>query len=135
MTPCAECARTTDTLTDAARKMRDRDVGSLPVCGEDDRLYGVISDRDIVVKCLAEGRCPGATTVESCCETRPVTIGADDPIEQALRNMVDHHLRRLPVVDGDELVGMISQADIAKDLSDEQIDDLVEAITSVPADD
>lgn len=135
MTPYGECTRTTDTLTDAARKMRDLDVGSLPVCGENDRLIGVISDRDIVVKCVAEGGCPGAARVESFCELRPITIGAEDSIELALRTMVDHGLRRLPVIDADELVGMVSQADIARNLSDDQIGQIVEAITSAPTDD
>jgi CBS domain-containing protein len=68
MSGSAECAQTTDTLADAARKMRDLDVGALPICGEDHRLKGMITDRDIVVKCIAEGGDPAATKVESFCD-------------------------------------------------------------------
>jgi CBS domain-containing protein len=132
MTHDAECAATTDTLVDAARKMRDLDVGLLPICGEDNRLHGVITDRDIVVKCLAEGGDPQEVKVESFAEGKPVTIGADDPVEEALRTMIEHGVRRLPVIDGHELVGMVSQADVARNLPEEKIGDLVEAISSAP---
>ena len=64
MTGSAECARTTDTLVDAAKKMRDLDVGALPICGDDDRLHGMITDRDIVVRCVADGGDPSSVTVE-----------------------------------------------------------------------
>src|SRR3990170_6479988 len=63
MTSGAECVKTTDTLVDAAKKMRDLDVGAMPICGEDDRLKGMITDRDIVTKCIAEGGDPGSATV------------------------------------------------------------------------
>src|SRR5215210_2508800 len=126
----AECAQTTETLADAAKKMRDLDVGALPICGEDDRLKGMITDRDIVVKCIAEGGDATSTKVESFCEDKPVTIGADDSVEEALKTMSDHGVRRLPVIDGHDLVGVVSQADIAKNLPEEQVGELVEAISS-----
>jgi CBS domain-containing protein len=130
MSGSAECAQTTDTLADAAKKMRDLGVGALPICGEDQRLKGMITDRDIVVKCIAEGGDPASTKVESFCEGKPVTIGADDSVEEALKTMTDHGVRRLPVIDGHELVGMVSQADVAKNLPEEQVGELVEAISS-----
>jgi CBS domain-containing protein len=130
MSSNAECAQITDTLVDAAKKMRDLDVGALPICGEDNRLKGMVSDRDIVVNCVADGADPSSTTVETLCDGKPVTIGADDSVEEALRTMSDHGVRRLPVIDGHDLVGMVSQADVAKNLPDEQIGDLVEAISS-----
>jgi CBS domain-containing protein len=126
----AECAQTTETLADAAKKMRDLDVGALPICGEEERLKGMITDRDIVVKCIAEGGDPTSTKVESFCEDKPVTIGADDSVEEALKTMSDHGVRRLPVIDGHDLVGVVSQADIAKNLPEEQVGELVEAISS-----
>jgi CBS domain-containing protein len=126
------CATTGETLADAARKMRDLDVGALPVCGDDDRLAGMITDRDIVVKCLADGGDPRSATVAELAEGKPVTIGADDPVEEALRTMIDHGVRRLPVIDGHDLVGMLSQADVARNLPEERIGDLVEAISSAP---
>lgn len=133
MTPGAECASIGDTLVEVARKMRDLDVGALPICGEDNRLKGVVSDRDIAVRCVAEGQDPSTTTVESLAEGKPVTIGADDSVEEALRTMSAHGVRRLPVIDGHDLVGMVSQADVARNLPDDQIGQLVEAISKAPA--
>jgi CBS domain-containing protein len=133
MTGGADCARTTDTLEDAARKMKDLDVGALPICGEDERLHGVITDRDIVVRCIAAGGDPTTAKVEEFTVEETVTIGADDSVEEALQTMIDHGVRRLPVIDGHELVGMLSQADIAKNLPDDQVTKLVESISAAPA--
>jgi CBS domain-containing protein len=133
MTGDATCVGTEDTLADAARRMRDLDVGSLPICGEDNRLKGMITDRDIVVKCVADGRDPNQTRVSELAEGKPVTIGADDSVEEALSTMKDHGVRRLPVIDGHELIGILSQADVAKHLPEERLGDLVEAISSAPA--
>ena len=133
MTGGAECARTSDTLVEAAKKMRDLDVGALPICGEDGRLRGMITDRDMVVGCVADGGDPSAVTVEEFTSDETVTIGADDSLQEALRTMTRHGVRRLPVIDGHDLVGMVSQADVARHLPDDQIADLVEAISSAPA--
>ena len=132
MTGSAECARTTDTLVDAAKKMRELEVGGLPICGEDDRLKGLITDRDIVTQCVAAGKDPSSVKVEEFV-AEAVTIGADDSIEEALRTMTDHGVRRLPVIDGHDLIGIVSQADIAKNLPDDKVADLVEAISKAPA--
>lgn len=122
-----------DSLADAARKMRDLDVGSLPICGDDNRLKGVVTDRDIVIKCVAEDGDPTTVRVSELAEGKPVTIGADDSVEDVLRTMMDHSVRRLPVIDGHELIGIVSQADVAKNLPEDKIGDLVEAISSAPA--
>jgi CBS domain-containing protein len=135
MTGGVECARTSDTLVDAARLMRDLGVGALPICGDDDRLAGMITDRDIVVHCVAEGGDPSSTNVGSLAEGKPVTIGADDSLEETLRTMSEHQVRRLPVIDGHQLVGIVSQADVARNLPDELVGDLVAAISSGPATD
>jgi CBS domain-containing protein len=132
MTGSAECAQSTDTLADAARKMQDLDVGALPICGEDERLAGMVTDRDIALACAAEGRDP-ATRVQDLAQGKPVTIGADDSIEEALETMIRHGVRRLPVIDGDRLVGIVSQADIATRSDDTLTARLVEAISSTPA--
>jgi CBS domain-containing protein len=113
MTPGAECIGENETLERAAQKMRDLDVGALPICGEDNRLKGVLTDRDIVVKCVAEGGDCKTATASEFAQGKPVTIGADDYIEEALRTMAEHQVRRLPVIDGHELVGMLAQADVA----------------------
>src|SRR3954447_20556061 len=132
MTGGAECARTTETVTDAAKKMRDLGVGALPICGEDDRLKGMITDRDIVLNCVAEGMDTTQVKVEDYAGGEVVTIGADDSVYQALATMTKAGVRRLPVVDGRDLVGMISQADIGRNLSDDSVADFLQAISSAP---
>lgn len=132
MTADATCADENDTLADAARKMRDGDVGALPICGSDHQLKGMITDRDIVVKCIAEGGDPTTVRVSEFAEGKPVTIGADDSVEEALDTMISAKVRRLPVIDGHELVGMVSQADIAQHLPEDKVGDLVEAISAAP---
>jgi CBS domain-containing protein len=128
MTAGAECVGENETLVDAARKMRDLDVGALPICGEDNRLKGVVTDRDIVVGCLADGGDPSTTPAGSFGQGKPVTIGADDSIEEALKTMAEHKVRRLPVIDGHDLVGMLTQADIARAMP-EQAGDAVQDIS------
>jgi CBS domain-containing protein len=129
MTEQAECVRADQTLTDAARAMRDLGVGALPICGDDDRLEGMITDRDIVVRCIAEGGDPASTQVSRLADGKPVTIGADDPVDAALRTMIKHGIRRLPVIDGHRLVGMVSQADVARETSPEKAGELVAALS------
>jgi CBS domain-containing protein len=128
------CVVENDTLLDAAKKLAELDVGALPICGEDDRLKGMLTDRDIVVKALAQGRDPGSTRAGDLGQgdSETVTIGADDSIDEALRTMIDHKVRRLPVIDGKRLVGIISQADIATNVDEEKVGDLVEAISAAP---
>ena len=128
------CIGENDSLLDAAKKLAELDVGSLPICGEDDRLKGMITDRDIVVKALAQGRDPGSTTAGDLGQgdSKTVTIGADDSIDEALRTMIDHKVRRLPVIDGKKMIGIISQADLATNLDEERVGDLVEAISAAP---
>ena len=132
MTGSAECASINDTLADAAREMRDLEVGALPICGEDNRLAGVITDRDIVVKCIANGGDPSSVKVAELAEGKPVTIGADDNIDEILRTMREHGVWRLPVIDGHDLAGIVSLADVAKHVSEDKVGDLVEAISSAP---
>lgn len=129
MTGSAECVGENETLEDAARKMLQLDVGSLPICGEDNRLKGILSDRDIVIKCIAQGGNPSTTRAGDLGEGKPVTIGADDNIEEAIDTMQKHQVRRLPVIDGHELVGMLSQADIAKNYPEYRVGDLVKFVS------
>jgi CBS domain-containing protein len=129
MTGGAECIGANETLEAAARKMKDLDVGSLPICGEDNRLKGMITDRDIVIKCLAEGGDPRSAKAGDFAEGKPVTIGADDSIEEAIRTMQEHQVRRLPVIDGHDLIGILSQGDIARNYPEERVGELVEFIS------
>ena len=129
MTKGAECVTETDTLVDAARKMRDLDVGALPICGTDERLKGMISDRDIAVRAVAE-QIDLTQPVSTLAQGKPVTISADDSVDEALRTMAKHKVRRLPVIDGDRLVGIVSQADVARSLDETRTGELVEAISA-----
>jgi CBS domain-containing protein len=131
MTGGTDCVGEKDTITDAAKQLADLDVGAMPICGEDERLKGMLTDRDIVVKVIAKGKDPSQTTAgEIADQDEVVTIGADDSVDEALRTMATHKVRRLPVIDGRELVGMVSQADLAKEIDEEKVGELVEAISS-----
>jgi CBS domain-containing protein len=129
MTPDPTCVKEDQTLVDAARLLRDLDVGALPICGNDNRLKGMLTDRDIVVKCIAEGGDPATVTAGSLGEGKPITIGADDDLSKALELMQQHQVRRLPVIDGHDLVGIISQADIALSLSPSETAETVAEIS------
>ena len=128
----AECIGENETLLDAARKLAEMDVGAMPICGEDNRLKGMLTDRDIVVKVLAQGKDPAQTRAGELAQGKPVTIGADDSVEEALHTMAEHKVRRLPVIDGHRLIGVVSQGDLAKAVDEQQVGELVEAISSAP---
>jgi CBS domain-containing protein len=129
MTPGTDCIGENDTIEQAAQRLAELDVGAMPICGEDERLKGMLTDRDIVVKVLAQGKNPSDVRAGELGQGKPVTIGADDSVDEALATMKDHGVRRLPVIDGHDLVGMVSQADVARHLDEEKVGDLVEAIS------
>jgi CBS domain-containing protein len=124
----AECIGEHATLAEAARRMRDLDVGALPVCGDDDRLRGIITDRDIVLKCVATGGCSGTVTVGELAQGKPFTVEADASAGEVLQVMKEHRIRRLPVMDNGQPAGMISEADLARHLPEQSIAEFVEAI-------
>jgi CBS domain-containing protein len=130
MTPQPDCVAETETLADAARRMAELDVGALPICGQNDRLVGMITDRDIVVKAIAQGRDPREVRASELAQGKPVTVGADDDAAEILRTMKTHQVRRLPVIDGHDLVGIVALADVARALSDRPVGDLLDALTS-----
>src|SRR5919107_1121058 len=117
----AECIGENDTLLDAARRLAELDVGAMPICVEDNRLKGMLTDRDIVVKVLAQGKDPSSTKAGELAQGKPVTIGADDSLEELVRTMAKHEVKRLPVIDGQTLVGVVSEADLAEHASPEQL--------------
>ena len=120
--------RETDTLVVAARTMRDRALFSLPVCAEGQLLTGVITDRDIVVGCVAMGRDPAQVTAGEMARGTPRWIDAGADVGEVLQEMKGHQIRRLPVIEDKRLVGMISEADLAQHLTDEQLAAWVESV-------
>ncbi|HWM04915.1 MAG TPA: CBS domain-containing protein [Actinophytocola sp.] len=129
MTTDPTCVRASETVHDAATKMARLSVGALPICGEDNKLKGMLTDRDIVVRVLAEGKDVRAVHAGELAQGTPVMVRADDDVAEVLRMMSEHKVRRLPVLDGDELVGIVAQADVARALDEPQVGDLVAALS------
>ena len=117
------------TVMEAARLMRDEDAGIIPVV-EGEKLVGTVTDRDIAIRVVAEGKSPESVTVGEIASRELVTIDPRQDLDEALRLMARHQIRRLPVVEEDgRLVGIVAQADIARNASDTQTGDLVEDIS------
>jgi CBS domain-containing protein len=117
------------TVMEAARLMRDEDAGSIPIV-EGEKLVGTVTDRDIAIRVVAEGREPESVTVGEIASRELVTIDPQQDLDEALRLMARHQVRRLPVVEEDgKLVGIVAQADIAEHASDSRTGQLVEDIS------
>jgi len=128
-----ECVGESQTLLDAAKRMEELDVGVLPICGDDDRLKGMLTDRDIVVKALAQGRDPAATTCADLAQGTVRWIAADASLDEALGMMREHAVKRLCVMDdGKRLSGIITEADVAIHASEDETGGLIEAIAAKP---
>ncbi|WP_067798996.1 CBS domain-containing protein [Nocardia beijingensis] len=128
MTPNVECVRSSDTVVAAAQRMAELNVGALPIRGEDDKLKGMLTDRDIVVKVIAQRKDPlGVDAGELGGEL--VTVEADDDVRKVMSVMSQHQVRRVPVLDHGRLVGIIAQADVATTVENAQSGSTVEAIS------
>ncbi|WP_175407687.1 CBS domain-containing protein [Streptomyces sp. TRM64462] len=110
-----------ETLDRAAQLMREHDVGALPIADKNERLCGIVTDRDIVVKCVAAGHDPARVTCGDVAEGTPRWIDAGADVSEALREMETHRIKRLPVIENKRLVGIISEADVARNLSDKKV--------------
>ncbi len=128
MHPGAECVGEEDSVATAAQRMRDLGVGSLPICGGDDRLHGIITDRDITVKCIAEGRDPAQVRVGELAQGTLFWVDATAGLGEVLSQMEDHQIKRLPVIENHRLVGIISEADLARNLDEHRLAEFVERI-------
>ena len=117
-----------DPIVEAARLMSDEDIGSLPVT-EEGRLVGMVTDRDIAVRVIAEGKSPESTTVGEVLSRDPVAAEPGQDLDEALRLMAQHQVRRLPVVEEDRLVGILAQADVALEEKEKKTGGLVESIS------
>ncbi|MCD9873989.1 CBS domain-containing protein [Streptomyces guryensis] len=117
-----------ETLDRAAQLMRELNVGALPISDENERLCGILTDRDIVIGCVAMGHDPARVTAGEMAHGTPRWIDANADVGDVLREMQDHQIRRLPVIENKRLVGMISEADLAQHLTEEQIADFAHSV-------
>jgi CBS domain-containing protein len=132
MHPGVTYAGENQSLAGVARMMRDLHIGAVPVCGTDDRLRGMVTDRDIAVRCVAEGLDPRSICAKQVAQGPPVWVDADVDIREALRLMEDHKIRRLPVLDQHRLVGIIAEADIVTHLPEHEVKEFSYAVYSAP---
>jgi CBS domain-containing protein len=128
MTPSPQTVEAGATAADAAKLMKQADAGMIPVV-EDQRLVGTLTDRDIAIRVVAEGKDAGATTVGEIASRDLVTIGPDQDIAEALGLMASNQIRRLPVVEGETLIGVVAQADVARHADERRVGETVEQIS------
>lgn len=133
MTSDCQCVGEHESVREAARRMAELNAGAMPICGDDDRLKGMITDRDIAVKVVAEGKDPEATEVATLAEGTPIWVEADADVDRAMELMAEYRVRRLPVIEDRKLVGIISQADIAQQASAQQSGDMLGSISAAPS--
>jgi CBS domain-containing protein len=117
------------TIEEAAALMSAEDVGSLPVVGENGRLVGILTDRDIVVRAVARGEDVHSVRVDAIASHDVVTVRPDDDLDQALDWMARHQVRRLPVVDNGHLAGMVTQADVASEAKAKAVGEMLADIS------
>ena len=128
MTSNPESCPPSATVLDAAKVMAQQDVGPVPVV-DGDKLVGIVTDRDLVVRALAEGRDPSATTLGDIASSDLVTVQPDTDVSEALNLMSQHQVRRLLVAEGDRLVGIVAQADVARAAEEEDTGGVVQDIS------
>jgi CBS domain-containing protein len=129
MTPSPQTVRSDNSAAEAAKMMKDADAGMIPVLEDGGKLLGTITDRDIVMRIVAEGKDPHSTTAGEIASTEPVTITPEQALDEALHLMARHQVRRLPVVEDGRLVGVIAQADVAREGDERQVGQTVEEIS------
>jgi CBS domain-containing protein len=128
MTPSPQTVEPGSPAADAARLMQDVDAGMIPVV-ENGRLLGTVTDRDIALRVVADGKDPRATTAGEIASTDPVTVEPDQDLDEALKLMARHQVRRLPVIEDGRLVGVVAQADLAREGDERQVGETVEQIS------
>ncbi len=128
MTSAIDTATKSQPLRDAARMMKTGDYGSMPVV-DDGRLVGMLTDRDIVVRAVAEGLDPNVALAGDFATPDPVAIEPEQPLDEALALMARHRVRRLPVVEDGMLVGVLSQADVALEAKEKKTGEIVQEIS------
>lgn len=131
MTRTPYCCQTTDNAKEAARMMQEANVGSMPVIDRDNRLVGIVTDRDLAMKVVAQGRSGHETPVEQVMSRNPLTAKPDDDVQRVFSLMAEHQIRRIPIVnDNQQVVGIVSQADIAlRTNNDRSVAEVVEEVS------
>ncbi|MEV8429570.1 CBS domain-containing protein [Streptomyces sp. HUAS 31] len=129
----AQWIPTHETLDRAAQLMRELGVGALPISDQNERLCGILTDRDIVIGCVAVGHDPSKVTAGEMAQGTPRWIDASADISDVLREMKDHQIRRLPVIENKRLVGMISESDLARSLPEDEIGPWAESVYAMSA--
>lgn len=124
----ASCIGEDQTLMQAAQMMRDMNVGSLPICGNDKKLHGIITDRDIVVKCLARGMDPNVCTAGELAQGHVTWVDADTDMTRIVEMMGHEQVKRMPVIEDHMLIGMISESDLARHLDEHELSRFVERV-------
>lgn len=127
-----QCIAEDQTLHEAAMMMRDLGVGSLPICGKDKKLHGIITDRDIVIKCLAEGKDPNTCTAAELAQGKVTWVDADTDMHTVVAMMGEQQIKRMPVIADHMLVGTISESDLARHLDEKQLSMFVEGVFARP---
>jgi CBS domain-containing protein len=128
MHPGAECVGEGDTVAAAAQTMRDLGVGSLPICGADDRLHGILTDRDIVMRCIAEGGDPAEIRAGDLAQETLFWVEATAGVGEVLHQMESYRVKHLPVIENHRLVGIITEADLARNLDEHRLAEFVEKV-------
>jgi CBS domain-containing protein len=128
MTRNVEVIRSDETVDVAAKRLAEHDIGAMPIC-DGERLTGMLTDRDIVVKVIAKGKDPAKVRAGDLEAGKPIYVKADDSLENAMRAMAEHKIRRLPVIEDGKLVGILAQADVVKALPSEKAGGMVETIS------
>lgn len=133
MTSHVECVSADATLSEAAHTMSRLEVGALPICNSEGHICGILTERDIVVKCLAAGADPFSVRAERVADGQPIAVQADESAATAAAAMADNQVRRLVVLSGSEVVGIITEADLARGLEPEEFASTMRSILSGPS--
>ncbi|TMD39794.1 MAG: CBS domain-containing protein [Chloroflexi bacterium] len=129
MAKTVSSARKNERIVDIAKKMKQEDAGFIPIVEDGGKLIGVVTDRDIVIRCIASGHNPESDTVEHCMTQQTITISPEDDIDQAARKMESEEIRRLAVTENGRLVGVLSHGNVVQATGGKTAEKVTEGVT------